>query len=97
MSFSDMNAASTPYAGRLRQLDGLWSGVRSVTVSLTGPREILVAPRPASFRAVLSIPRRGATAPSGRYPNWSRRRVREAVSAVLPASSMALSYAARDF
>jgi len=27
----------------------------------------------------------------GRYPSWSRRRVRYAVSAVLPASSMALS------
>ena len=33
----------------------------------------------------------------GRYSSWSRRRVREAVSAVLPARSMALSYAARDF
>ena len=33
----------------------------------------------------------------GHYPSWSRRRVRDAVSAVLPAISMALSYAARDF
>src|SRR5262249_51102146 len=33
----------------------------------------------------------------GRYPSWPRRRVRWAVSAVLPASSMALSYAAREF
>jgi hypothetical protein len=32
----------------------------------------------------------------GRYPSWSRRRVRAAVSAVLPASSMAWPYAARD-
>jgi hypothetical protein len=30
------------------------------------------------------------------YPSWSRRRVRLAVSAAFPASSMALLYAARD-
>jgi hypothetical protein len=32
-----------------------------------------------------------------RYPSWSRRRVRYAVSALLPASAMAFSYASRDF
>jgi hypothetical protein len=40
------------------------------------------------------VRRRGPTA--GPYASWSRRRLRYAISAVLPASSMARSYAARE-
>src|SRR5579871_4667259 len=54
-----------------------------------------VAVRAATRRAV-ALPRRDNLAHAGGYPSWSRRRVSEAVSAVFPASPMALSYAARD-
>ena len=59
------------------------------TTTDTGP-PVHGGPVPTRYRnTARTSPRRG------RYPSWSRRRVREAVSAVLPASSMALSYAAR--
>ena len=90
----DVRGVVIPASGHNIALENPAAWPRPTSTSSQGPQR---PDRPATRDRTCS--RRGLDRSEislASYPNRSRRRVRPAISAVLPASSMAWSYAARD-